>query len=127
MIVKINLHNIFSLGTICILLLMGSCKKEELPSKPEPSAFNVTLEGETSIPVGGGTANLLIEAGSDGWWIEVPEESKSWCTVSKIYGSGDYKLPVVLKANSTGQSRSTSITINPTFGLPPITVLIKQN
>lgn len=124
---KINLHTLFLLGVICMVLLMGSCKKENLPNRPEPSAFDVILEGESSLPSIGGTVHLSIEAGSNGWWIEVPDESKSWCKVSKIYGSGDYSVPVLFEVNRTGQPRSVMIRVNPTFGLEPITVSIKQN
>ena len=127
MIVKTRISTIFSMGAICMLLLMASCKKDELPSKPEASPFSVSLESETSIPSEGGTANLSIKAGSNGWWIEISEESKSWCTVTRMYGSGDYTLPVVLKANTTGQSRTASVKVSSTFGIPPVTVSIKQN
>ena len=102
-----------------------SCSKTALPPKPQPSPFAATIDpAATSIPAAGGIVNITIKAGSDGWWITAP--STNWCTIPKTFGSGDYVLPLTLKANSTGAVRSISIVVNPSFGLKADTVMLNQ-
>ncbi|WP_409965513.1 hypothetical protein PIECOFPK_01545 [Mycovorax composti] len=111
------LKNRFALLFIIFFISFISCKKDELPPKPEPSPFSATLENNTAaFPANGGTVNIVINAGTNGW-----------CVINKIYGSGDYKLPVTILPNNTGMSRSITVTINPTFNLPPESITITQN
>ena len=114
----------------CLTLLMGSilagCKKSELPAKPTPSPFSAVVKGNAAIPAAGGVASILITAGADGWWIVVPDSGKDWCTITKIYGSGDLEVPVTFKANSTGKERTVDVAVNPTFNLPPVHLVFTQ-
>jgi len=120
------LKNRFALLFIIFFISFISCKKDELPPKPEPSPFSATLENNiAAFPANGGTVNIVINAGTNGWWVTLP--TNDWCVINKIYGSGDYKLPVTILPNNTGMSRSIIVTINPTFNLPPESITITQN
>lgn len=113
---------------LCVMLigLTFSCKKQNISPKPEPTPFAATLEeGITTLPAAGGKLNILIKAGADGWWITTPQAD--WLTLTKVYGSGDFKLPVTIKANTSGIARMVSIKVNPTFNLPAVTFNINQD
>lgn len=75
----------------------------------------------------GSTVNINLKAGSDGWWIIVPDSTKSWCVITKIYGSGDYQVPVKFKLNATGAHRTSVVTLNPTFSLKPVQLTFTQS
>lgn len=108
--------------TFCLI----SCKKQDLPVKPQPSSFAAVMENNTvSFPAGGGTANIIVKGGTDGWWVTMP--SNTWCQVTKTYGSGDFKIPVTIKANTTGVAREITVTINPTFSLPAVAIKLMQS
>lgn len=105
---------------------MTACTKQNLPSKPEPSAFSAALENNTTtFPASGGTATIVINGGTNGWWVTMP--LNDWCVITKKYGSGDFKLPVAIKPNTTGASRSIQVQINPTFNLPPVNITLPQS
>lgn len=115
------------LAVLALLIMVSSCKKDEIPAKPEPSPFSVALENQNSLPKQGGVVNLVISAGSNGWWIEIPEDAKSWIVINRVFGSGNVTLPVTVKENSTETSRTASVKVNSTFGLPPVVIELKQN
>jgi len=105
--------------------LMLSCKKQDSFPKPQPSTFTATLEGAvTSVPATGGKVNIVIRAGADGWWVST--EQASLLTIGRTYGSGDFTLPITIKANTSGVSRVISLKVNPTFNLPAVTFNINQ-
>lgn len=107
-------------------LVLGACRKEELPVKPEPSPFSVTVENNTTtFPATGGTANLVVNGGTDGWWVTAP--TNNWCVIAKTYGSGDFKIPVTIKPNASGSQREITVTVHPTFNLPPVAVKLMQS
>lgn len=121
-------RNLINIVVIVLFSLFWSCAKDEMPEKPQPSPFSVSAEGDNlTVPVSGGIINVNVKAGSDGWWIVVPTTEKTWCVVTKIYGSGDYKLPVTFKPNTTGAVRTVSVTFNPTFGLAASNMTFTQN
>nr|WP_233173760.1 BACON domain-containing carbohydrate-binding protein [Pedobacter sp. ASV19] len=105
--------------------MLISCKKQDLPAKPEASAFSASLESNSVVPASGGTVNVLISTQTDGWWIS--NLSASWATVNRTYGSGNFKLPVTVKANTSGVKRSVNLQVNPTFGLPAVNLTINQD
>ncbi|WP_108213068.1 BACON domain-containing protein [Pontibacter mucosus] len=122
---KINYISLIPL--LLLLFVAASCAKEDMPAKPQPSAFTVELQNKlTAYPASGATIELVINAGSNGWWMVVPEESKAWCKPAKFYGSGNQTVLVTLAPNTTGASRKAEITINPTFNLEPVRLTIEQ-
>lgn len=111
---------------VMLISLSFSCKKESGSPKPEPTPFSASVEGGLStIPAAGGKLNILITAGADGWWITSPQID--WLTITRTYGSGDFKLPVTIKANTSGQTRALTIKVNPTFNLPAVTFIVNQD
>lgn len=109
-----------------IVSILYSCKKQDLPAKPQPSPFSAIIEGNNSnFSAAGGTTNIIVTAGEDGWWLSVPVTN--WCVITKIYGSGDFKIPVTIKQNTTGADRSIQIQVNPTFNLPPVIITLNQS
>ncbi len=118
-------NKIFSV--LIVLMIALSCKKQDLPAKPQASPFGVTVENPATIPNGGGKVMVDIKAGSDGWWITIPLDSRSWCSASQLFGSGDKTVTLTFKANTTGAGRSVSVIFNPTFDLPAQTITFQQN
>jgi len=111
---------------VMLISLAFSCKKELGSVKPEPTPFSAVIEGGLStVPAAGGKLNIVISAGADGWWITTP--NTNWLTITRMYGSGDFKLPVTVKENTTGKARVLSINVNPTFNLPAVTFNINQD
>ena len=121
------LRNIRFIIVLAVIAGMAfACRKQHLPAKPQPSPFNAVMEGgNTDFPAAGGKANLLVTAGEDGWWLNVPDSG--WCVITNIYGAGDFSIPVTIKPNNTGVDRSIRITLNPTFNLPAVTVTLTQS
>lgn len=114
--------------TMLLLLIITACKKEPMPAKPQPSAFTVELKDGTVVyPASGAKVDVVINAGSNGWWMVVPEESKSWCTSSKLFGSGDQTVVITLAPNTTGEARKAEVVINPTFNLEPVKLVLEQS
>ena len=123
--IKTYISSAFYILVMCMMI--SSCKKDELPNKPVPSAFSATaVNGTAIVPAAGATVTISISGGSNGWWIVIPEAQKSWCSVTRSYGSGNIEVPLVIKANSTGLERSVDISVNPTFGLSPAKITFKQ-
>jgi Putative binding domain, N-terminal len=118
------MKNIQYLLTLLFFILCISCTKED-PNIPKPSPFKV-VASTTSIGSEGGTITFSITAGRDGWWITYPNGTPTWLSISRIFGSGDYTLPVVVQPNKTGTSRNISISVNPTFGLAPVPIIVTQ-
>lgn len=115
---------------LCALFCMMmsiSCKKQNLPPKPEPSPFSAVLQNPATIPSDGGNALIDIKAGSDGWWVVIPEDAKTWCSSSQLFGSGDKTIKITFAKNNSGVSRSVVLQVNPTFGLPAESFNFQQN
>lgn len=106
------------LGILFGMIIFVSCKKQNLPHKPEPSPFSVVLQNPATIPSDGGTALMDIKAGSNGWWVVIPAEAKTWCSSSQLFGSGDKTIKITFSKNNSGMMRSVILQVNPTFGLP---------
>ncbi|TWF37336.1 all-beta uncharacterized protein [Chitinophaga polysaccharea] len=110
---------------ILLVISLMSCGKDKQPVKPQPSPFSAVLENNANtFPASGGTANIVISAGADGWWITLP--ASNWCNVGRLYGSGDVKVPVTIKPNTSGAKRNITITVKPTFNLSPVTLTVEQ-
>jgi hypothetical protein len=122
---RINKNNLRRLSFMFCFLVLISCKKQDLPAKPEASAFSAVLESNSAVPAAGGTVNILISTQTDGWWISNP--SANWATVNRTFGSGNFKLPVTVKANTSGVKRSVNLQVNPTFNLPVVSLTINQD
>lgn len=106
--------------------LFTSCKKQDLPAKPQPSAFSTTMENNsTNFTAVGGTSNIIVTGGTNGWWVTMPVNN--WCVITKLYGSGDFKIPVTIKPNTSGVAREINVVIHPTFGLEAVTINLKQS
>jgi hypothetical protein len=121
---KLNIG--FFIGLFIISVLVCSCKKQEEPVKPQPSTFSVAIEGgNTSFSAAGGTANIVVTAGENGWWVVMP--TNNWCVITKLYGSGDLKVPVTIKPNTTGSDRNIQVEVRPTFNLLPVMVTLTQS
>ena len=113
------------LAILCLCSLFSCSKDDNVNYEPAPSPFSANIDGSGNIGAAGGTVNILITAGTDGWTVSIPTTSP-WCTSSKVYGSGDYILPVKIAVNTTGLERTTLVTLTPTFKLDPVNVLITQ-
>lgn len=119
-------RNIYIILGILFMLIYSSCEKDDnINYKPVPSTFSAQTQGTTTLSSQGGTVSIAITAGTIGWWVEIPVDA-NWCTVSKTYGSGDYTLPVTIKANQTGTDRQTNLIVHPTFNQQPVTINFTQ-
>lgn len=119
--------NVFIVLALSFAFVLSSCKKDKnVNYKPEPSPFSAQLENSAAVSASGGAINIMIQAGTDGWWLEIPPDI-SWITSAKMYGSGDFKLPVTVKANASGSERNGNIILHPTFGLDPVAITISQS
>jgi hypothetical protein len=112
------------LVAIIIISVLAACKKQNIPVKPESSAFSAQLKNNAVFPAAGGKDTIVVNGGTNGWWVTTPDNS--WAVITKRYGSGDFKIPVSVKANTTGSAREINVTVNPTFGKPPVIINIKQ-
>ena len=110
--------------TVCGII---GCTKENLPVKPVPSDFSASIKNGGNFSAAGGKDTIVIHAGTDGWWATIPSASSSWCSVTQTYGSGDFLLPVTLKANTTGASRQVIVTMNPSYNKPPVSITLTQS
>lgn len=110
---------------ISFVALFGSCKKQNLPAKPEPSAFSAALKNNGIFTAAGGKDTIVVNGGTNGWWITMPDND--WVVIAKRYGSAEFSLPVTVKPNTTGVAREITITINPTFNLPPVAIKLTQS
>lgn len=100
---------------LIIASIFWTCSDDDKPYKPTGSPFKVELEGGTNtVQADGGTLNLLIDGGTNGWWIELSENT-NWCKPAKMYGAGDFKLPINITKNDTGKERKTILTIHSSF------------
>jgi hypothetical protein len=126
-----KLYKIYSHQFLFILFVaflgFTACKKENLPVKPQSSPFSAAMKNTTSFTAAGGKDTGVVSAGADGWWVTIPSTSTAWCSVSKMYGSGDFLLPVTIKANTTGAPRQVVLTLSPTYSLPPISITLSQS
>ncbi len=123
---KILNHKLTLLLFVMVSSISFSCKKQNDLTKPEPTPFSAALEeGVTTLPAAGGKLNIVISAGANGWWITPAQPD--WVTITRMYGSGDFKLPVTIKANASGTARVVSIKVNPSFNLPAVTLNINQD
>ncbi len=120
-----NIKNINVVIFFLLIAVMSSCKKQNIPAKPEPSDFSAMLKGTIPFPASGGVDTIIVHGNTEGWWVTLPDNN--WVVISKKYGSGEFKLPVTIKANTTGTDRELSVQINPTFGLPPVAIQVKQS
>ncbi len=120
-----SLNKIF--GLLILLPFAFSCKKQDLPAKPQPSPFSVTVQNAATVSTGGGKVMVDIKAGSDGWWLTIPPEAKTWCASTQLFGSGDKTITLTFSANTTGATRSVMIKFNPTFDLPAVTIPFQQD
>lgn len=118
------------LPVIWLLLLtayFGQCTRYDVPPPPQPSPFSATLEGnKTTFPAAGGTANILVSAGANGWWIVVPEDKKSWLAITRVYGAGNFSVPVTVRANTTKAVRTVEVIVNSSYQMPPVRLEISQ-
>lgn len=105
--------------------LLGSCKKQNLPVKPEPSAFSAALKNNTVFTAAGGKDTIVVKGGTNGWWVTMPDND--WVVITKRYGSAEFNLPVTVKPNTTGIAREITVIINPTFNLPPVAIKLTQS
>ncbi len=118
---------IYIISILLLSAVLGGCRKNDLPAKPQPSPFNASIKGgAATLPAAGGTPSILIAAGADGWWIVVPDDKKTWCSITRVYGSGDLEVPVSIKANTTGLPRTVEVAVNPTFNLPAVKLVFNQ-
>jgi len=118
------MKNVKYIMILLIFVLGISCEKED-PNVPKSSPFNVVASA-TTIGSEGGTITFTITAGSDGWWITYPNGTPAWLSITRMFGSGNYSLPIIVKPNITGTVRNIGISINPTFGLEPVTIIVTQ-
>lgn len=126
MLAFIKNKNWFSFSILMLCFGWMACSKQDMPVKPEPSAFSASMEnGVTNFGATGGSGNIVVSGGTNGWWVTVP--SNNWCVITKTYGSGDFKIPVTIRPNTTGSPREITVTIHPTFGLPPVSIKLTQS
>jgi hypothetical protein len=119
----------YSIGIVFLVsLVLTSCSKEETPPKPKPSAFTVDVQGALPIyPTAGMDVNVTINAGTNGWWIDVPDEGKQWLKPAKFFGSANQTIVIKISPNTTGVSRKVEMAVNPTFNLEPVKITFEQS
>lgn len=100
---------------VCCLFLAVSCKKNDLPEKPEAGSFSVSSTIANRVPAAGATYTLTIEGTTNGWWIEVENED-NWVTIPRKYGSATANQEVTIAPNTSGQNRETGIILHSTGG-----------
>ena len=110
---------------ILLVTILGACGKQNIPVEPASSAFSAMLKGNTSFSAVGGKDTIAVKGGTDGWWVTLPDND--WVVISKRFGSGDFNLPLTVKPNTTNQAREITVIINPTFDLPPVSIIVKQS
>lgn len=110
---------------VTVSVCTAACSKQNLPVPPQPSNFSAALVKYPLFPAAGAKDTILISGGTNGWWVTMP--SNNWAVITKLYGSGDFKLPVDVKANATGAAREIEVVVSPTFGQQPVTIKIKQS
>lgn len=118
-------NRINSIFFILLLLVQVSCKKQDLPEKPEPTPFSAVLENAATVSAAGGTVNILISGPTDGWSVQ--NDQPGWAVISRNFGAGDFKLPVVIRPNTTGIARTVNLKIKPTFNLPTVSISLNQD
>jgi hypothetical protein len=111
-------------AVVFFVAVFGSCTKQNLPLKPEPSAFSASLKNNTVFTAAGGKDTIVVKGGTNGWWVTMPDND--WVVITKRFGSAEFNLPVTVKPNTTGAAREISVTINPTFNLPPVAIKLTQ-
>lgn len=120
-------HPKSAIAILVLALSLWQCVHYDVPPKPQPSPFSAALEGnKTTFPAAGGTVNIMISAGANGWWIVVPDDSKKWLTINKIYGAGDFTVPVTVRPNTTKAPRKVEVVVNSSYQLPPVKLEINQ-
>jgi len=94
------------------------------PVTLNPLGFNVTAPSQ-AISADGGTANVVVFAGWDGWSIS---SGQSWCSLSAASGNhGITTVVATLQENQTTSQRSVNITMTPPSGKgSPIVVTLSQ-
>ena len=107
------------------LIIFYSCKKQNLPVKPSSSDFSAMLKMNSTLPAIGGKDTIVVKGGTNGWWVTIPDNN-DWMIITKRFGSGDFNLPVTVKPNTTNMTRETTVIINPTFNLPPVSIKVTQ-
>lgn len=123
---KIKIYNLRLGMALALVLGLTACDKDELPPKPQPSAFSATVENNTvSFAPSGGTANIVVNGGTNGWWITMP--ANNWCVITRQYGSGDLKVPLTIRPNTSGAPRDITIKVHPTFDQPPVEIKLTQS
>ncbi len=110
---------------IVSLIIFYSCKKQNLPVKPSSSDFSAMLKMNSAFPPIGGKDTIVVKGGTNGWWVTIPDNN-DWVIITKRFGSGDFNLPVTVKPNTTNMTRETTVIINPTFNLPPVSIKVTQ-
>jgi|SRR5690606_2020288 len=110
---KKTIYYIASSFLVCCLFLVTSCKKNELPEKPEAGPFSVSSTIASRIPAAGATYTLTIEGTTNGWWVE---SDVDWVTIARRYGSATANQEVKIMSNTTDQIRETEIIVHATGG-----------
>lgn len=120
-----NIQYIGWAAVVFFVAVFGSCKKQNLPVKPEPSAFSAALKNNTVFTAAGGKDTIVVKGGTNGWWVTMPDND--WVVITKRFGSAEFNLPVTIKPNTTGTAREITVTINPTLNLPPVAIKLTQS
>lgn len=108
----------------CIAFIsLYACEKDQ-HVKPVAGPFAVTSTIPSTIPQSGGTYTLTIDATTNGWWIEIPN-NVNWITFARKYGSATSTQNVKIGANTSNADRTLVVTINATSGEKE-TIQIKQ-
>ena len=105
------------------IAFFASCTEDDGAAYPIPSEFSATPT-TANVDVTGGTVEVIINGGNLGWKIDSPN---TWFKISKQYGSGDSTVILTIEANTTESAREGIITIHPTFGKEPVSIVITQN
>lgn len=104
------MKRIFSItsATICSLLLVFSCNKPGTDPTPDPS---INIDSPTILVAAGDNTAVLTFTSNNDWSVS---SSESWCTVSPASGSASENataVTITLEPNTTGETRSTTITV----------------
>ncbi len=95
-------------ATICSLLLVFSCNKPGTDPTPDPS---INIDSPTILVAAGDNTAVLTFTSNSDWSVS---SSESWCTVSPASGSASENaaaVTITLEPNTTGETRSTTITV----------------
>ncbi|MBP3943653.1 BACON domain-containing protein [Sphingobacteriaceae bacterium WQ 2009] len=112
---KTKTFKIYSFFFLLSILVLSSCKKENLPVKPVAGTFEISHTFPATISNTQNLFELKILGSTNGWWVTATEGA-SWIVISRKYGSASHTQNITIQANMTGVARNGWIKVKSTSG-----------